>query len=124
MKRFIFLLVMGVLLLTSCGATYRVGYRADINTFVGMSYHQIIERLGEPTREYDEADGFVLVYEGTPEIFTYTYTYGRNYGVPIAKFLMGNDEICHDVTLYNTEPVWVPYHDEAYWLLLILLILL
>ena len=124
MKRFIVLLIMGILFLTSCGTTYRVGYRADINTFVGMTYRQVIERLGEPTREYDEADGYVLVYEGTPEIFTYSYSYGRNYGIPIAKFLMGHDDICHDVTLYNTEPVWVPYGREAYWLLLIILLLL
>lgn len=124
MKRFIILLVTGILFLTSCGTTYKVGYRADIHRFIGRSYGEIVTTLGTPTREYDEADGYVLVYEGTESIFTYSYRYKRNYGIPIAKFLMGHDDICHDVTLYNTEPVWVPYDREAYWLLLIILLLL
>ena len=103
LKGFYVLALAASLFFTSCGVSYKVGYRSDIYNFIGRSYAEIVEELGAPTREYDEADGFVLVYAGSPEVFSYAHYDTKAYGLPVAKFLMGNDEICHDITLYNTE---------------------
>ena len=124
MKKFVLLILGALLLLASCGIMKRVGYPADIERYIGRPYYDIIYAFGEPDREYDEADGFVMVYYGAPTIFTYDYTYKREYGVPTAKFLIGRDDLCHDVTFYNTEPVWEPMPGRTFLLIVLLLMML
>ena len=118
------LLILGVMLiLTSCGMVYKVNCKVDVSTYIGQSYEEITEKFGPPTREYQNNTGTVLVYEGTPEIFNYSYAYEAYYGIPIAKFHINEDGICYNTTLHNVEGSWAPNGRDFLSLLLAAIIL-
>lgn len=110
-------------ILTSCGTVYKVNCKVDVTTYIGQTYEDITGKFGPPTREYQNSSGTVLVYEGVPEIFAYSYAYERYYGTPIAKFHIDRDSICYDATLHNINDNWAPSGRDFLSLLLAAIIL-
>ena len=64
MKR-IFILLVGILLATSCRSTYEVSILPDLeDAFIGRSYAEIIDALGAPDRlTPDGRGGQIMVFE-------------------------------------------------------------
>ena len=122
MKRFIYLLI-AFFMLTSCSITRTVGYRADLQSFVGRSYDDIVAQFGSPTDLYYGENGLIIKYVASPEIFTYHPDYLKHSQPPRCEFYFNYEDKCYKAEVKNAEPVhvfdWIGTGTIALFLLLL-----
>lgn len=123
----IFIFAFFVFLLASCSVTHRVRYsQRALDSFVGCSHQELVDDLGAPTEQVtDGGDGYILVYEGSRDLFDYSSRYASKSGtLPKAQFYMDADGICRRVCADNTDSVRVTSVGGTILAVLLLLIIL
>lgn len=123
----IIILAFFVLLLASCSVTHRVRYsQRTLDRYVGCSHQELVDELGAPTEQVtDGGDGYILVYEGSRDLFDYSSQYASKSGtLPKAQFYMDADGICRRVRADNTDSVSVTSVGGTILVVLLLLLLL
>ena len=123
----IIILVFSVWLLASCSVTHRVRYSQRVlDSYVGCSHQELVDELGAPTEEVtDGGDGYILVFEGSRDLFDYSSQYASKSGtLPKAQFYMDADGICRSVRADNTDSVSVTSVGGTILVVLLLLLLL
>lgn len=126
MKR-IFFLSLIILLLVSCSSTERVSYSQNtLNSFVGQTHEELVQKLGAPTEKVsDGGEGYILVFEGNKDIFSYSSKYASKSGtLPKAQLYMSKDGVCQRVRVDNTDSVKVTKVGGTIALVLILVLVL
>ena len=127
MKKRLLLLFVLAFVLASCATTHRVSYsQKDLDSFVGWSHQELVEELGAPTEQVpDGGNGYLLVYEGSKELFDYSSKYASKSGtLPKAQFYMDEDGICQRVRADNTDSIKVTSVGGTIVLVLLILLLL
>ena len=99
--------IIGICILSSCSTTQRVAVKYDVNEFVGHTHQEIVNRLGIPTKRVsDGLEGYVLLFEGNRDIFSYSGKYAKNAGkLPSLQLFFNSDGICTNAITTNTQPV-------------------
>jgi hypothetical protein len=126
MKRTITLLLF-TLILVSCATTHRVRYsQKTLDGFVGKTHQELVEKLGAPTEQVsDGGEGYILVFEGSKELFKYSSTYATKSGtLPKAQFFMNEDGVCQRVRADKTDSLRVTSVGGTIALVILILLIL
>ena len=118
------ILLISIILFSSCAITHKVKYtQSELDSFVGLSHQKLVEKLGAPSEQVsDGGNGYILVYEGSKDIFDYSSKYASKSGtLPKAQFYMDSDGICQKVRADNTDSIKVTSVGGTIILVLILL---
>ena len=124
MKRVIPVIIL-LAVLTSCSTTYRVGYSKEyLDSYVGLTHQQIVQQLGAPMADVSDGGvGYILVYEGSRDLFLYSSRYAKASKLPQAQFYMDSGGVCYKVLATNTDPVRVTSVGGTIALVLLILLL-
>ena len=104
-----------------------VSYSQDmLDSFLGYSHHELIDKSGAPTEQTsDGGNGYILVYEGSKDIFDYSSKYASKSGtLPQAQFYMDSNGICKKVRAYNTDSIKITSIGGTIVLILLILLIL
>lgn len=126
MKEFL-LFAIAALFVSSCSTTQKVTYsREQLDHYVGYTHQQIVEELGAPTnRVEDGGDGYILVYDGSRDIFDYSDKYAnKSATLPKAQFYMNSRDICTRVRADNTDSIKVISVGGTIALVLLILVII
>jgi len=97
------LLLMAVLIVSSCSSTYKARPRErDTLRLLNMNHEELINEFGAPIREMSNGDnGYILVFSGQ-NVFKYE---ANKFGgsLPELQCYMNNDGYCYDVVTKNTQ---------------------
>ena len=97
------LLIVIVLLLTSCSATYRARtLESDTLSYINMTHEELVDLLGAPLREVnDGGEGYILVFSGDRAFSYRPNKFGAS--VPELQCFMDKNGYCYDVVTANTQ---------------------
>ena len=97
------LLLMAVLIVSSCSSTYKARPRErDTLRLLNMNHEELINEFGAPIREMSNGnEGYILVFSGQ-NVFNYqTNKFGGS--LPELQCYMDNNGYCYDVVTTNTQ---------------------
>lgn len=107
MKRFLLFLIL-IAISSSCTVIHEVRYtQSTLNKYIGCNHSELVKNFGAPKLQTpDGAGGYILVFEGCPELFEYSSRYAAVSPTrPAAHFFMTQEGICYRVKAVNTDSV-------------------